>query len=95
MRTIRVMAEYGSRPIWWSGEEAGDGDLDPNSLPLSKELKQDLFRWAQRLDEALNWDDPANTIWPPGFWAGCNRMGKALFFRVRAELAGSYSVEWL
>ena len=94
MRSIKVMAEYGAFPIWRAGDEAGDGDVDPDTLPLSKDLKLELKAWARHLDQTLNWDNPANTAWPQGFWSDFNRQGEALWARVRAELADKYEVIW-
>jgi hypothetical protein len=47
MNTIKVMADYECWPLW-NGE-----NLDPNSLPLSAYLQEQLAAWAERYDETL------------------------------------------
>jgi hypothetical protein len=47
MTTIKVMADYECWPLW-------NGDnLDPDSLPLSTYLREQLAAWAERYDETL------------------------------------------
>jgi hypothetical protein len=47
MTTIKVMADYECWPLW-KGE-----NLDPDSLPLSHYLREQLAAWAERYDETL------------------------------------------
>ena len=47
MTTIKVMADYECWPLW-KGE-----NLDPDSLPLSMYLREQLAAWAERYDETL------------------------------------------
>ena len=47
MTTIKVMADYECWPLW-NGE-----NLDPDSLPISKYLREQLAAWAERYDETL------------------------------------------
>ena len=47
MITIKVMADYECWPLW-NGE-----NLDPDSLPLSAYLREQLTAWAERYDETL------------------------------------------
>lgn len=65
MRNIKVMADYQCHPLWeLSPGECGD--IDPNTLPISEELKQKLTDWAALFDETLDISDPANS----GFKSG-------------------------
>ncbi len=60
MKKIKLMADYGSFPLWSvSGEEIGD--IDPNDLPLSLDLKQLLADWARAFDQTLNHDYPPDS----------------------------------
>jgi hypothetical protein len=47
MTTIKVMADYECWPLW-KGE-----NLDPDSLPISAYLREQLAAWAERYDETL------------------------------------------
>jgi hypothetical protein len=47
MTTVKVMADYECWPLW-RGE-----NLDPDSLPLSHYLREQLAAWAERYDETL------------------------------------------
>lgn len=60
MKKIKLMADYGCFPLWHaSGEEVGD--IDPNDLPLSQELRQGLADWACAFDQTLNQDYPPDS----------------------------------
>jgi hypothetical protein len=63
MNTIKVMADYGCWPLW------KDENLDPDSLPLSSRLCEQLATWAERYDECL-FDE-----YPPG--SGFSSEGEA------------------
>jgi hypothetical protein len=47
MTTVKVMADYECWPLW-KGE-----NLDPDSLPISAYLREQLTAWAERYDETL------------------------------------------
>lgn len=53
------MADYDCFPLW----EASDriGNINPNDLPLSHELKQQLIKWAKVFDQTLNQDYPPDS----------------------------------
>jgi hypothetical protein len=55
MTTIKVMADYEYWPLW-KGE-----NLDPDSLPLSEHLREQLAAWAERYDETLLDEYPAES----------------------------------
>ena len=60
MRKIKVMADYQCYPLW-DMAPGMYGDVDPNSLPISAELKRQFIDWAQAFDATLNMDDPASS----------------------------------
>jgi len=60
MRKIKVMADYQCHPLW-DMSPGMYGDVDPNTLPISVELKQQLANWARAFDETLDMSDPANS----------------------------------
>lgn len=77
----------------WEDEEDGVCDIDPDTLPISSALKQDLIDWADQLDSSLDWNDPAGTVWPSGFWACFNERGADLAKRLQDELGPEFQVE--
>jgi len=60
MRKIKLMADYYCHPLW--GVDIDDmGDISPEDLPISSELRGNLNEWAKRFDAILNEDDPASS----------------------------------
>jgi hypothetical protein len=59
VKTIKLMADYGCFPLWWASGEVGN--IDPNDLPLSPELRQLLADWARAFDQTLNQDYPPDS----------------------------------
>ncbi|ALM82209.1 hypothetical protein [Bordetella sp. N] len=92
MRKIKVMADYQCHPLW----ERSPGmysDLDPNTLPISLELKQQFAEWAREFDETLDMSDPANS----GFSnaeaaADFKAKGVQLAEQLQEELGADFSV---
>ena len=91
-KIIKLMADYQSWPLWWSGNE-GSGNIEPKSLPISAETVERLNRWSNVFDTQLNLDDPS-TIQPlQGI--RLNRFeseGIALWQKLREELSDAYEV---
>ena len=92
IRAIKLMADYDCFPLW--GVAADDiGDIDPSSLPISKELTEDLLGWADGYDGILNRDDPAASGFSsPKAKQKFERTGSALAVRLREELGDQYVV---
>jgi len=92
MKKIKLMADYGCFPIWHvSGEEVGD--IDPNDLPLSQELKRLLADWALAFDQTLNQDYPPDS----GFKSDAEetefkQQAAQLAERLREELGSEFEV---
>ena len=57
MKEIKLMADYYCHPLWGT-ESDNFGDISPEELPISLELKNNLNAWAKRYDAILNTDDP-------------------------------------
>ena len=53
MKIIKLMADYHSYPLWWSGNNRF-GNIDPKDLPISEELVDGLLLWAAFYDQTLN-----------------------------------------
>ncbi|QYJ93153.1 hypothetical protein [Shewanella spartinae] len=60
MTSIKVMTDYLCFPLWHYGADEV-GEIDPTSLPISKELSSSLMEWAAEYDATLNEDDPASS----------------------------------
>ncbi|WP_146779526.1 hypothetical protein [Vreelandella sulfidaeris] len=79
MNSIKVMTDYQCFPIWHYG---GDnvGDIDPATLPISKELVASLLAWASTYDATLNIEDPIKSGFP-------NESAQNEFIKKGLELA--------
>lgn len=60
MKMIKLMADYYSFPLW-ENSPGEIGNIDPESLPLSEELKKRLDRWSEKYDSILNDEDPISS----------------------------------
>ncbi|WNE95809.1 hypothetical protein PS467_10945 [Streptomyces luomodiensis] len=52
------MADYECYPVWTITEQGLD-NVAPDSLPLSRQLIEDLDRWGDEYEATYNRDDPA------------------------------------
>lgn len=93
MRAIKLMPDYQCFPLW-EARSGQVGNIDPNTLPISYVLKQQLLDWAATYDATLNMDDPTSS----GFLsdeaeAEFKRTGIELENRLRVELGSDFTVE--
>src|SRR5262245_5418087 len=58
MHTIKLMSDYGCFPLWGTEEIA---NIDPETLPLSPELRKELRAWADAYDKTLNQEYPSDS----------------------------------
>lgn len=92
MKSMKLMADYQCYPLW--NMSPGEyGDMNPDDLPISKELKLRLFRWAALYDETLDLDCPLSS----GFKneeqeLDFKREGERLLECLRNELGPDYMV---
>lgn len=92
MRYIRLMADYQCHPVWdiSPGEY---GDIDPSALPISKELKSRLAKWACLYDETLDLDCPqCSGFKSEELEAEFNREGRLLADCLQNELGADFVV---
>ncbi|MBP0019473.1 MAG: hypothetical protein J7647_18215 [Cyanobacteria bacterium SBLK] len=95
VKKIKLMADYGCDPLWWDESDIV-GDIAPEMLPLAAETIQRLHQWANRYDETLDWDDPANS---PGFQneedaRDFEEEGLNLWQQIQQELSPNYTVSY-
>jgi len=92
MKIIKLMADYYCFPLW-NNSPGEVGNIDPESLPLSPELKSKLNEWTEKYDLILNDDDPASS----GFESKEDeqafiREGRDLAKYLQIELGDSYQI---
>lgn len=91
IRTIKLMADYDSFPLW--KVDPGIENIDPATLPLSADTQYRLRTWADTYDRTLNRADPAiSGFHTPKEEAAFEIEGRALWLRLQQELAGQYRV---
>ncbi|MEV4345011.1 hypothetical protein AB0J83_11090 [Actinoplanes sp. NPDC049596] len=90
---IRVMPDYQSYPTWRPG--TGEYNVDPEKLPISKELADELNAWGDEYDATLVLDDPASSGFPDAAAEeDFAERGLRLAQRLAAEVAGRFQVEY-
>jgi hypothetical protein len=83
---VKLMADYGCHPLW-SMDTGYGGPIDPAVLGLSPALVADLQAWAQRYEDALDWDYPGACPADDGFLARHEAEGRALAGQLAQEFA--------
>jgi hypothetical protein len=84
-KRIKLMADYGCHPVWSLDDDYG-GNIDPDVLGFSPALVADLDAWAERFEDALDWDDPGAFKEDDGFGERHEAAGRKLAIRVAREL---------
>lgn len=84
-RTIKVMADYGTHPLWALDPDMY-GDISPEALGLSPELTRDLTEWGQSFSASLDEDNPAESRWSDAERAAHEAMARPLAIRLAREL---------
>jgi hypothetical protein len=92
MKNIKLMADYQCHPLW-NMSPAEYGDVNPDDLPISQDLKDRLTAWARASDATLNMDYPPDS----GFEseeaeAEFKREGYRLAEQLRTELGPEFTV---
>ncbi len=92
MKNIKLMADYQCHPLW-NVSPNEYGDVNPDDLPISQELKERLHAWARAFDATLNMANPADS----GFEseeaeAEFKREGYRLLEQLRNELGPEFAV---
>ena len=90
--TLKLMPDYECYPLW---EMQGDGmeNVNHENLPISEELKIRLSKWADRYDQTLNWEDPAQS----GFTTHRDKKeftdeGMSIILRLKEELTELFEI---
>lgn len=94
MKKIKLMADYNCYPLWFNSPDEV-GNIDPETLPISDSLKEELNDWSSQYDATLNLDDPLNS----GFLtlaaeSNFKQKGKKIQGKLQTELADDYEVTY-
>ena len=92
MKQIKLMPDYGCSPLWAdSGDEVGN--ISPDELPITDDLRAELNAWASTYDATLNMDDPlASGFSNPDEEAKFVQTGNTLATRLKLELGTEYII---
>lgn len=92
MKYIKLMADYECFPLW-ENAPGEIGNIDPDSLPISDDLKCMLYEWAKRYDQTLNLADPINSGFRDEFdIVSFVNEGKVILSLLSKELGKEYVV---
>lgn len=92
MRSIKLMPDYGCFPLWEASSDIF-GNINPEELTISRQLKEGLFAWAEWYDSTLNIDDPINSGFSsPNDQRDFENEGRSLAARLREELGENYII---
>lgn len=87
---LKLMADYATWPLW-----DADGNVDPETLPISIELQHRLDAWAEAFDGTVNRDDPRHARFEsPEARETWNAQGLALWHDLQRELGSEYVVSY-
>lgn len=94
-KKIKLMPDYQCWSIWnLDIVEGEDYNIDPNTLPISNDLKVKLSEWEGLYDATLDKNDPINSGFKTEFERkNFNDIGISLFDRLRSELL-DFEVEY-
>lgn len=95
MKKLKLMADYQSYPLWLTVPD-GVANINPDTLPISEELKAEIGAWTTDYDETLNISNPAAS----GFGSEAEKRlfiarGERLANDLAGELSGHYSVVYV
>jgi hypothetical protein len=92
MRALKLMADYECWPLW-EASPGVVGNMDPEHLPISQNLKDRLFQWADDFDATLDRDDPRQSGFPTAEdEAEFRERGAKLGAELQAELGHAFKV---
>jgi hypothetical protein len=83
-KRVKLMAEYGSHPLWALDHDT-DGDVSPAELGLSEELTRDLIAWGERHGGGLNRIDEPSRPWTEADFAAHEAEARPLAIRLVRE----------
>ena len=93
MPNLKLRPDYQCFPLWEINDESISEDIDPNGLPISQELKRDLYAWMDKYNSTLDWEYPPDS----GFKSEQEEQqfkqdGKKLQQRLQQELGAEFQI---
>lgn len=92
-KQLKLMADYGCFPLWEYQDGEPVGNLDPDRLALSAELRSALRAWAAAYDRTLNHDYPPDSgFFSPAEEEAFEAEGRRLWQELKSQLGARYKV---
>jgi hypothetical protein len=92
MKILKLMTDYHCYPLW-EASPSRVGNVDPNTLPISKSLCDQLFDWADVYDRTLNMEDPVTSGFSNNEAVDAFKVqGAKLADQLRKELGPEYYI---
>lgn len=92
---VRVLAEFECWPIWMTTPTQPDDNVDPQDLPISRELADELTSWDEEFQAIYDRDVPQDSDFPSdqkrAEWL---ERGEALARRLHEELGPDVEVTY-
>jgi hypothetical protein len=90
-KILKLMPDYHCFPLWKTGGEIGN--VDPDDLPLTSDLKAALRVWASTYDKTLNQEYPPDSGFAsPAEEEAFENEGKRLKEELGKQLGSDYMV---
>jgi hypothetical protein len=86
---LTVGFDYEAPPIWAIYADGGDAAIDPSRLPISDELRRDLWAATGRFSATDPFEEASE---PEGGWPRLEADRVALALRLQQELGSDYLV---
>jgi hypothetical protein len=92
-KVLKLMPDYHCFPLWKTGGEIGN--VDPDDLPLTNDLKAALRAWANAYDNTLNQEYPPDSGFAsPAEEEAFEVEGRRLWNVLQAQLGPEYKVAY-
>jgi hypothetical protein len=90
-QVIKLVADYQCFPLWKANGEVGN--INPDDLPLTDDLKTMLRNWSASYDRTLNQDYPPDSAFSsPAEEETFEDEGKRLWQELQEQLGTNYKV---
>ena len=85
---LRFSFDYGGFCLW-----ANDGAIEPNALPISQELIDEINSLCDEFDTSLDWEYPPDpSPWTKEEWYDFFKRSKLIYEKLEKELGADYEL---
>jgi hypothetical protein len=92
-KVMKLMADYHCFPLWKAGGEVGN--VNPDDLPLTGDLKTALRNWSASYDRTLNQEYPPDSAFAsPAEEEAFEVEGRRLWRALQEQLGPDYKVAY-